>query len=101
MSQIQTIYLNFNLAYPLIFGSCFIGFCFGLINWIKVRFIKKKIANIDTTQKPPDTSNCLHKKTPIILMNKTSLYIQEVLNYNCWEQKHFYFWNAYIYLYSY
>ena len=35
----MSIYLELGVAYPIIFGSCLLGFGFGLYNWWKVQSI--------------------------------------------------------------
>lgn len=73
--------LPLELAYPLILGSCVIGFLFGIFNWSNVK-------SIDTEKKPEQNNHILSETiqredgsttTPLNLMNKTSSLIQEVL----------------------
>jgi hypothetical protein len=67
--------LTLNLAYPLILGSCLIGFLFGMLNWSTVK-------DVDTEKKPEASNHILTTpvkgNTPLDLMNKTSKLIQEV-----------------------
>ena len=71
--------LPFDLAYSVILGSCLIGFLFGYYNWLKIK-------EIDTNKRPESKDHILStpiKKedgsttTPLDLMNKTSVLIQE------------------------
>jgi hypothetical protein len=72
--------LPLELAYPLILGSCVIGFLFGILNWANVK-------SVDTEKKPEVKDHILlatvNKKdgsttTPLETMNKTSVLIQNV-----------------------
>jgi hypothetical protein len=67
--------LTVDLAYPLILGSCLIGFLFGMLNWSSVK-------EVDTKKKPEGNNHILTTpvkgNTPLDLMNKTSELIQDV-----------------------
>ena len=72
--------LPLELAYPLILGSCLIGFLFGMLNWSSVKAI-------DTERRPEARDHILNTEinkedgtttSPLQLMNKTSILIQEV-----------------------
>ena len=68
-------YLPIELAYPLILGSCLIGFLFGIQNW-------NKVEEVDTQKKPESETHILtvekNGETPLQRMNKTSELIQAV-----------------------
>ena len=72
--------LLFELAYPIILGSCLIGFLFGMYNWSQVK-------SIDTEKRPEDKNHILTAGSKrengehidhLQLMNKTSILIQQV-----------------------
>ena len=73
--------LPFEFAYPIILGSCLIGFLFGIYNWLHVK-------SIDTEKRPADKNHILTAGSKrengetidhLDLMNKTSVLIQDVI----------------------
>ena len=66
--------LSYNVIYAYLFGTCFIGFVYGIINWCQVNSINIK-ETINEEQQPNRKSLGAH----IEKMEQTSQKIQSVI----------------------